>query len=65
VDPGEATGIVIIEDVTDGGNYSYAGRATNGKTYNLMGQEMKDADGLTIVVTTYTDGSISSAKVLK
>ncbi len=51
VDPGEATGIVIIEDVTDGGNYSYAGRATNGKTYNLMGQEVdpRSAKGIVIV----------------
>lgn len=50
VDPGEATGIVIIEDVTDGGNYSYAGRAANGKTYNLMGQEVdaRSAKGIVI-----------------
>ena len=40
-------------------------QVANVRYYNLMGQEMKDADGLTIVVTTYTDGTISSAKVLK
>ena len=33
--------------------------------YNIMGQEMKEANGLTIVVTTYTDGSSSAIKVLK
>ena len=40
-------------------------QVANVRYYNLMGQEMKDADGLTIVVTTYTDGTISSVKVLK
>ncbi len=40
-------------------------QVANVRYYNLMGQEMKDADGLTIVVTTYADGTISSAKVLK
>lgn len=33
--------------------------------YNIMGQEMKEANGLTIVVTTYTDGSHSAKKVIK
>ena len=33
--------------------------------YNIMGQEMKEANGLTIVVTTYTDGSHSAVKILK
>ena len=33
--------------------------------YNIMGQEMKEANGLTIVVTTYTDGSHSAVKVIK
>ena len=43
----------------------------NGKTvagvryYNAMGQEMQEANGLTIVVTTYTDGTTSTAKVIK
>ena len=30
-----------------------------------MGQEMKEANGITIVVTTYTDGSHSAVKVIK
>jgi hypothetical protein len=30
-----------------------------------MGQEMQEANGLTIVVTTYTDGTTSTAKVMK
>ena len=43
----------------------------NGKTvagvryFNAMGQEMQEANGLTIVVTTYTDGTTSTAKVMK
>jgi hypothetical protein len=43
----------------------------NGKTvagvryYNMAGQEMQQANGMTIVVTTYTDGTTSSVKVMK
>jgi hypothetical protein len=33
--------------------------------YNLSGQEMQQANGLTIVVTTFTDGSTSAVKVMK
>ncbi len=33
--------------------------------FNLAGQEMTEANGLTIVVTTYTDGTTSTAKVMK
>jgi hypothetical protein len=33
--------------------------------YNLAGQEMQQANGMTIVVTTYTDGTTSTAKVIK
>ena len=43
----------------------------NGKTvagvryFNLAGQEVTEANGLTIVVTTYTDGTTSAVKVVK
>ena len=43
----------------------------NGKTvssvryYNMAGQEMQEANGVTIVVTTYTDGTTSAVKVMK
>ena len=43
----------------------------NGKTvagvryYNMAGQEMSEANGMTIVVTTYTDGTTSTVKVVK
>ena len=33
--------------------------------YNAAGQEMQEANGLTIVVTTYTDGTTNAAKVVK
>ena len=43
----------------------------NGKTvanvryFNVAGQEMQEANGMTIVVTTYTDGTTSTVKVMK
>jgi len=43
----------------------------NGKTvagvsyFNMAGQEMPQANGLTIMVTTYTDGSTSAVKVVR
>ena len=33
--------------------------------FNLAGQEMQQANGVTIVVTTYTDGTTSAVKVIK
>ena len=33
--------------------------------FNAMGQEMQEANGMTIVVTTYTDGTTSAVKVMK
>ena len=33
--------------------------------FNMAGQEMTEANGLTIIVTTYTDGTTSSVKVMK
>ena len=33
--------------------------------FNVAGQEMQEANGLTIVVTTYTDGTTSTVKVVK
>ena len=37
----------------------------NVRYFNMAGQEMRQADGLTIVVTTFTDGTTSTAKVIK
>jgi hypothetical protein len=33
--------------------------------FNVAGQEMQEANGLTIVVTTYTDGTTNAVKVVK
>ena len=33
--------------------------------FNVAGQEMQEANGMTIVVTTYTDGTTSAVKVIK
>jgi len=33
--------------------------------FNMAGQEMTEANGLTIIVTTYTDGTTSTVKVMK
>jgi hypothetical protein len=42
------------------------GKAVAGvRYYNMAGQEMPQANGMTIVVTTYTDGTTSAAKVIK
>ena len=43
-----------------------AGKAVAGvRYYNMAGQEMQEANGMTIVVTTYTDGTTSAVKVMK
>lgn len=43
-----------------------AGKTIAGKRYfNQKGQEMPQADGLTIVVTTYTDGTTIATKLIK
>ena len=43
-----------------------AAKAVAGVRYfNLAGQEMQEANGMTIVVTTYTDGTTSAVKVMK
>ena len=43
-----------------------SGKTVAGVRYfNAMGQEMQEANGLTIAVTTYTDGTTSSVKVVK
>ena len=57
---------IYLPYLTDGVDELISNKqVANVRYYNLMGQEMKNADGLTIVVTTYTDGTISSAKVMK
>ena len=33
--------------------------------YNMMGQQMDEANGLTIVVTVYTDGTTAVSKIIR
>ena len=43
-----------------------SGKTVAGVRYfNMAGQEMQQAEGLTIVVTTYTDGTTNAVKVVK
>jgi len=37
----------------------------NVRYFNMAGQQMQEANGMTIVVTTYTDGTTSAVKVMK
>ena len=47
-------------------NEATVGKQVAGIRYfNMAGQEMTEANGLTIVVTTYTDGTTSAVKVMK
>jgi hypothetical protein len=69
----------LFIDPTDGQIYVYAAiagytdvtelnadKAVAGVRYfNMAGQEMQEANGVTIVVTTYTDGTTSAVKVMK
>ena len=50
-----------VQEVIDNSNKVVAGI----RFYNIMGQEIREPNGITIVVTTYTDGSHSAVKVLK
>ncbi len=71
----ETTPAYIVYPLSSGGNSEIvtAVEDVNGKKmvdsvryYNLMGQESKSPfEGINIVVTRYTDGSSSTAKVLR
>ena len=50
-----------IEELINDNNKVVAGV----RYFNIMGQEMTEANGLTIIVTTYTDGTSSAVKVMK
>ena len=54
------------EDPGTGVNELMNGKAiANVRYFNMAGQEMQEANGVTIVVTTYTDGTTSAVKVMK
>ncbi len=59
------TATIIVTKAT-GVNELANGKTVAGVRYfNMAGQEMNEANGVTIVVTTYTDGTTSAVKVIK
>ena len=55
----------VVQEIT-GIDEMNAGKAiANVRYFNMAGQEMQEANGMTIVVTTYTDGTSSAVKVMK
>ena len=74
----EARAKVDGKDYSDPVTVSFSVTATTGlellngekavagvRYFNVAGQEMQEANGVTIVVTTYTDGSVTAVKVMK
>lgn len=62
-----ASDIVYLEVYPDTGvDEQMAGKqVANVRYFNMAGQEMQQADGMTIVVTTFTDGTSTATKVIK
>ena len=57
---------VTITEKSDGVDELASGKSVSDVRYfNVMGQEMSQASGVTIVVTRYTDGSTTATKVIK
>jgi len=64
--PSEQIAYEFVLDKMTGINEVAGGKQVAGVRYfNMAGQEMQQANGLTIVVTTYTDGTTSAVKVVK
>ena len=58
--------VITVNNDYTGVNEIANGKAVAGVRYfNMAGQEMTEANGVTIVVTTYTDGTTSAVKVMK
>ena len=54
-----------IDDMTNVNELVNGKTVANVRYFNVAGQEMQEANGMTIVVTTYTDGTTSTVKVMK
>ena len=55
----------VVQEIT-GINEMMGGKTVaNVRYFNMAGQEMTEANGVTIVVTTYTDGTTNAVKVMK
>ena len=62
----EATGVTFVVSPATGFEEVNGDKAIAGVRYfNLAGQEMAQPEGMTIIVTTYTDGTTSAVKVMK
>ena len=62
----EATGVTFVVSPATGFEELNGDKAIAGVRYfNLAGQEMAQPEGMTIIVTTYTDGTTSAVKVMK
>ena len=55
----QASPVVGIDELVDGKTVASV------RYFNMAGQEMQEANGMTIVVTTYTDGTTNAVKVMK
>ena len=55
----------IVSPITGLSELASGKTVASQRYFNMAGQEMSEANGLTIVVTTYTDGTTSTAKVVK
>ena len=63
---GEQIWLLVAQGPMTGVNELNGDKAIAGVRYfNMAGQEMKEANGMTIVVTTYTDGTTSAVKVME
>ena len=64
--PSEEIAYEFVVSPLTGISETVSGKTVAGVRYfNMAGQEMSEANGLTIMVTTYTDGTTSTAKVVK
>ena len=64
--PSEQIAYEFVVDPVTGISEMVSGKTVAGVRYfNMAGQEVSEANGLTIVVTTYTDGTTSAVKVIK
>ena len=55
----------VVSPVTGLSEMASGKTVASTRYFNAAGQEMQEANGLTIVVTTYTDGTTSTVKVMK
>ena len=55
----------VVSPVTGLSEMASSKTVASTRYFNAAGQEMQEANGLTIVVTTYTDGTTSTVKVMK